>query len=403
MSEVEVDPRPLFPLRRPGPLAVPADYKEWAAAAPIKRVRLRTGRDAVVVTRYEASKGVLMGEQTTASREDPRFPLMRNGVFASDNTNLVFMDGEPHHKYRRMLLPEFTPKRLAVIRPQIEAFVEASVDRLASTPQPADFHTVFSTPVPSQMICVLLGVAYEGNHEVFETATRRILSMDSTAEEFSAAAEELGELTTNLVAEQMENPGPGIIGRLITRYVRSGELSVDQLIGFANLMLIGGHETTATMMTWGMYTLLTEPGLADALRADPSLLPGAIEEMLRIHAISDLTMPKLASEDMLVDGSVIKAGEGIIPLALAANHDESVFPNPQTFDPRREGPRHLTFGTGIHACLGQNLARMELEITYSTLLRRMPSLRLAVDVDDLEIDYGSVVWALKSLPVAWDA
>jgi cytochrome P450 len=380
----------------------PEEYDQWRSECPIKRVQLRNGSTAVVVTRYEDSKAVLGDTRTTADRLDPRFPNFRSGVFSNGpNTNLMFMDGEVHQKYRRMLLPEFTPKRLAVLKPQLADFVDESVDRLLSTPQPADFHAVFSRPVPSQMICVLLGVDYESNHQVFEEGTQTILSTSSTPEEFADAAGQIVQLMVQLVESQCAEPGDGLIGRLVRRYVNTGELSKEQLVGFANLLLVGGHETTATMITWAVFSLLTVPGLADELRKNTDLIPGALEEFFRVHSITDITMPKLAREDLDIGGCPVRAGEGIVPLGLAANFDPSVFPDPGVVDPSRNGPRHMTFGAGIHSCLGQNLARLELQIVVEAVLTRIPNLRLAVESHELEYTTDSIVWALNGLPVAW--
>jgi cytochrome P450 len=150
-----------------------------------------------------------------------------------------------------------------------------------------------------------------------------------------------------------------------------------------------------------MLTLLTEPEAADRLRRDPTRMPAAVEEILRIHAITDLTTPKLAAADMVVGGCPVAAGDGLFPLVAAANHDPDVFPDPERFDLDRVGRGHLTFGTGVHACLGQNLARAEIEIVLSTVLTRVPSMRLAVPVEDLDLDREAIVWGVRSLPVTW--
>jgi len=167
------------------------------------------------------------------------------------------------------------------------------------------------------------------------------------------------------------------------------------------LILIGGHEATAKAITLGMVTLLNEPEQADAIRRDPQLMRGAIEEILRIHSITDLTTPKLATADMTVGGCPVKAGEGLFPLIASANHDPDVFPDPEKFDPSRNFKGHLTFGSGPHVCLGQYLARAEMDAVFSTVLTRVPSMRLAVPVQELELDREAIAWGVKALPVTW--
>ncbi|WP_160573719.1 cytochrome P450 [Actinomadura physcomitrii] len=284
--------------------------------------------------------------------------------------------------------------------PRIRELVDDAVDRLLDAPRPANLHRLVSRPIPSQVICLLLGIDYAA-HELFESLTERLLDMTTSAEAFQEALRDVEDFIRAQVAEQERDPGDGVLGRLLVERVRTGQLTHEQLVGFAMLLLIGGHETTAKMITLGMLTFLTEPEQAERVRLRPDLMPGAIEEILRIHAITDLTVPKLAARDMSVAGCPINAGEGILPLTAAANHDPDVFPDPDRFDPARGDRRHLTFGLGVHACLGQNLARAEMEAVFSALLRRVPSLRLAVPVSELEPDRNAIVWGLKDLPVTW--
>lgn len=392
---------PEFPVPRDGLGEVPRIYEGWRREGPVKRVSIRDGKEAWVVTTHEAVREALYNTTTSAKRLDPAFPNLRAGVVAlGQDTNLLHMDGEVHLKYRRMLAPDFTAKRIAALKPRVQTLVDDAVDRLLASEQPADFHQIVSTPVPSQTICLLLGVDY-ANHELFESLTLKLLDMTTTADAFQAALKEVEEFLREEVAKQQKSPGDGVIARLLREQVSTGDLTHEHVVGFAMLLLIGGFETTAKTITLGVLTLLTEPAKADAIRQDPSLMQGAIEEILRVHAITDLTVPRLAAEDTEIAGCPIRKGEGILPLVGAANHDPSVFENPQEVIPQRGERNHFTFGAGVHMCLGQNLARAELNAVFTTVLNRVPSLRLAVPVSQLDLERNAIVWGAKALPVAW--
>lgn len=392
---------PEFPVPRDALFEVPRVYEEWRLEGPLKKVRIRDGKEAWAVTTHEAVRDALYAEGTSANRLDPRFPNLRAGVVAlSPGTNLLHMDGEDHLRYRRMLAPEFKAKRINAMKPRVQEIVDRALDQLLAADQPADFHTLVSQPIPSQVICLLLGVDYEA-HEVFESLTQRLLDMTTTVEQFQAALAEAEEFLRGEVAKQEKNPGDGVIARLLTEQVSIGALTHEQVVGFSMLLLVGGHETTAKMITLGTLSLLNEPAKADAVRADPSLMQGAVEEILRLHAITDLTVPKLAAQDLEIAGCPVRQGDGILPLVGAANHDPSVYPDPTAFIPERGERTHFAFGAGAHLCLGQNLARMEMSTVFSTLLERVPALALAVPASELDVDRKAIVWGVKTLPVTW--
>ena len=396
-SQPDVEP---FPVPRERLFSTPSVYPQWRKEGPVRRVAIREEGWAWAVTRYDDVKAVLNSEHTSANRLDPRFPNLRAGVVTFPNANIMHMDAPEHTRYRRMLMPEFSGRRIKAIQSEIKQIADEAVDRLLASDQPADFYQTVALPTPSRVICLLLGIGYE-NHDVFESLTKQLLDMTTSLEDFRSGVDKAAAFMRAEVEKQRDKPGDGVIGKLIAERVSTGEITQEQVVGFAMLILIGGHEATAKAITLGMVSLLNEPEKADAIRRDPGLMSGAIEEVLRVHTITDLTTPKLAITDMTVGGCPIRAGEGIIPLVASANHDPDVFPDPENFDPSREFKGHLTFGSGSHFCLGQNLARMEMEAVYSTVLRRIPSLRLAVPVEELELDRKAVVWGVKSLPVAW--
>lgn len=392
---------PQLPVPREALFTVPAVYATWREQGPVRKVCVRDGRTAWAITRQQAIREALSDPGTSADRLDPRFPNLRAGVVTlTPGTNLLHMDEPEHGLYRRMLIPEFTGKRIAALRPAIQNYAHRAVDDLLQSDQPADFWPVVGLPIPSQVICALLGIDYD-HHELFQRLTTKLLDMTTSAEDFRTALEEVQRFMREEVQKQCASPGDGVIGRMVVDRVRAGELDEEHLVGFAMLLLIGGYETTAKMITLGMLSFLADPGAAELVRRNPDLMPGAVEDILRLHSITDLTAPKLAASDVVVQGCRIPAGDGIMPLIGAANHDPELFPDPERFDPTRDSRGHLTFGAGVHGCLGQNLARAEMEIVLSTVLRRVPTLRLAVPVERVEVDREAVVWGVKSLPVLW--
>jgi cytochrome P450 len=392
---------PRFPVPRERLFSPPSVYTEWRRQGPLRRVAIRDERRAWAVTRYDDIKAVLNSEHTSANRLDPRFPNLRAGVVTlTPDSNIMHMDPPEHGRYRRMLMSEFTGRRIKAMQPEIQQYADDAVDRLLASEQPVDFYRAVALPIPSQVICLLLGIDYD-KHTIFEALTKRLLDMTTSPEEFAAALRETEDFMRDEVEMQRENPRDGVIGKLMVEQVRTGEITQEQLVGFSMLILIGGHEATAKAITLGMVTLLNEPEQADAIRRDPQLMRGAIEEILRIHSITDLTTPKLATADMTVGGCPVKAGEGLFPLIASANHDPDIFPDPETFDPSRSGKGHLTFGSGPHVCLGQYLARAEMEAVFSTVITRVPSMQLAVPVEELELDREAIAWGVKALPVIW--
>ncbi len=392
----------VFPIHRESPFRPPAAYEQWRDAHRLTKVRLQDGTDAWVVARYHDVREVLGNPHVTADKMNPKFPQLRAGVIAlSTDSNLEFMDDPDHGSYRRMLSPDFTAKKVGSMRPGIQRVVDDVLTRMLADGSPADLHHAFSLPIPSLVICQLLGVPYT-DHDFFQTLTGRMLDTGTSREEFVASLKELHGYLTATVRQKAADPSPDdLIGRMLIEHVRTGEVSHQQVVGFAMLMLVAGHETTANQISMGALSLLREPAKADAIRRDLTLLPGAIEEVLRIHSITDLVMLRLATEDIEIGGCPIKAGEGIIPLAAAANHDPDVFPDPAEFAPRRGSRSHLSFGFGMHSCIGQNLARAEMEVAFAALLTRVPALRLAAAIEELRFKKDGFVFGVHGLPVAW--
>jgi cytochrome P450 monooxygenase len=275
------------------------------------------------------------------------------------------------------------------MRPAIERTVDERIDALLAGANHADLVAEFALPVPSLVISTLLGVP-PVDRDFFESRTRTLVAIRaSTEQQRDTATKELLRYINRLVAIKEKWPGNDLISRLLA----TGAIQARELTGVLLLLLIAGHETTANNIALGVVTLLANPEWIGDERA--------VEETLRVHSVADLVSLRVAVEDVEIGGQLIRAGEGIVPLVGAANHDAEVFTCPHAFDPARGERHHVAFGYGVHQCLGQNLVRAELGIAYQKLFARIPTLELAVPVEELPFKYDGVLCGLHELPVRW--
>lgn len=252
------------------------------------------------------------------------------------------------------------------------------------------------------VICHLLGVPYQ-DHGFFQARSHTLLDQSASAESVATAAQELRDYLRSLIEAKQRSTvdSEDLLSRLVNERVRTGELTVGELVGMALLLLIAGHETTANMIGLSTLLLLQHPGHLAALRADPTLAPGLVEELLRYLTIVRSGLPRLATEDIEVGGHLVRAGEGVIALLSLANRDDAVFGDPEDFVLDRQAHQHIAFGFGVHQCIGQPLARAELRIALVELARRFPDLRANAALADIPGRTTSVVYGLTELPVTW--
>jgi cytochrome P450 len=267
-------------------------------------------------------------------------------------------------------------------------------------PRQADLVEAFSLPVPSLVICELLGVPY-GDHDFFQQCTSRMLSRTAGPQERNDAFRNFRSYLDELVTKKEADPGEDLLGRQVSKQREDGAVDHKALVSLAFLLLLAGHETTANMISLGTMALLENPDQLDAIRKDPGKTLGAVEELLRYFTIADTATARLATEDVEIGGTLIRAGEGILALGYSANRDPEAFDRPDELDLDRGARHHVAFGFGAHQCLGQNLARMELQIVFDTLFRRLPNLRIAAPIDELPFKNDAAVFGLHSLPVTW--
>ncbi|PCC68702.1 Cytochrome P450 [Nannocystis exedens] len=391
-----------LPIARTCPYAPPAEHRRLREEAPIARVKLPNGRTAWAVTKHEHIRTVLSDPRFSSNRRDPGFPsLSREPPPASDLKPLLLeLDPPEHGQVRRGVLGEFTVQRTQALGPRIQQIVDEHIDAMLAGPRPVDLVQAFSLPVPSLVICELLGVPY-ADHEFFQKRSATLVNQQNTAEEIGRAVGELMMYLGKLVAAKAQDPTDDLLGRQIRKQRESGAVDYEDLVSMAFLLLIAGHETTANMISLSTLVLLQQPEKLAALQADPTKTLGAVEELLRYFTIAEHALGRVAREDVELGGVLIRAGEGVLLLANTGNRDPEVFGNADELDLERGARNHLAFGFGPHQCLGQNLARLELQIVIDTLFRRIPGLRPAVPVETLSFKDDATVYGIREFPVTW--
>ncbi|MGY6656185.1 cytochrome P450 [Amycolatopsis sp. TRM77291] len=404
MTDVE-ETTATLPLARKCPFSPPPEYERLRRESPVSRVGLPSGQTAWALTRLEDIREMLSSPHFSSDRQSPSFPLMVARQIRREDKpfrpSLIAMDPPEHSRARRDVVGEFTVKRMKALQPRIQQIVDEHLDALLAGPKPADLVQALSLPVPSLVICELLGVPYS-DHEFFQSCSSRMLSREVTAEERMTAFESLENYLDELVTKKEANATEDdLLGRQILKQQETGEADHGELVGLAFLLLIAGHETTANMISLGTVTLLENPDQLAKIKADPGKTLAAIEELLRVFTIAETATSRFATADVEIGGTLIRAGEGVVGLSNAGNHDPDGFENPDTFDIERGARHHVAFGFGVHQCLGQNLARLELQIVFDTLFRRVPGLRIAVPVDELPFKHDSTIYGLHALPVTW--
>ncbi|MFJ2805909.1 cytochrome P450 [Kitasatospora sp. NPDC087271] len=382
-----------FPLRRPGEAFPPPRYQDYREQRGLVVCPLPNGNRVWLVTRHEDVRAVLTDRRISSNPDHPGFPNISQTMGVPRQEQIpgwfVGLDSPEHDRFRKALIPEFSVRRVRELRPAVEQTVDRCIDTMLAAGNEADLVADFALPVPSLVISALLGVP-PADRDFFESRTRTLVAIRaSTEEQRDTASRELLRYINRLVAIKQKWPGDDLISRLLA----TGVIEPREMSGVLMLLLIAGHETTANNIALGVLTLLDNPRWIGDDRV--------VEETLRFHSVADLVSLRVATEDVEIAGQPIRAGEGIIPLVAAANHDEQAFACPRAFDPARTERHHVAFGYGIHQCLGQNLVRIEMETAYRRLFERIPGLRLAVPAEELPFKYDGVLCGLHALPVRW--
>ncbi|QLH21919.1 cytochrome P450 [Streptomyces sp. Rer75] len=403
MSQTAPIPYGLPKKRDAGPFDPPRDITRLREARPVSPMTFPDGHEGWIVTGYDAVRQ-LMADTRFSSRQDigvlhvpyeiPGLPAVTEpspqepGLF-------IAMDPPDHTRLRTKLTGAFTVKRMKMLEEHIIDIAERQLDEMARLTPPVDLVKEFALPLPSLVICELLGVPY-ADREQFQVNSAKFLNKELPFDEQIAAYTDLNAYLSELVTRKRAAPGEDILSDL----ARHDDVAIEELTGIAFLLLLAGHETTANMLGLGTFALLEHPEQLAELRADPDLMPGAVEELMRYLSVVDI-LYRYATEDLELGGETIGKGSSVVVSMLAANRDPRRFDNPDTLDLRRKARGHLSFGHGVHQCLGQQLARVEMRAGFEGLLRRFPTLQLAVPADEVKLRTNMQIYGVHELPVTW--
>lgn len=392
---------PMIPRPRSAscPLAPPPEFEQWRDSAGLRRVMWQ-GRPTWVVSRYQDIRSSLVDQRLSADTIKPR--LREVGV--EDTLPVIFarIDDPEHNRLRRMMTRDFTYRRAEAMRPQIQELVDRFLDTMIEDGPPADLVRDFALPVPSLVISLLLGVPYD-DHEFFQHHSTVGLDSRSSEDQKAGAIGALFAYMFELVERKEREPGDDLISRLITDQVASGQLSRETAAMNGLILLQAGHETTASMIALGTVALLAHPESFELLgrSEDATITANIVEELMRYLTIVHSQVDRVATEDMTIGGELIQAGDFVLMNLPAGNWDPEFVDNPGSFDISRNTRGHLGFGFGTHQCIGQNLARVEMQIALCSLARRLPGLRLAVPAEELRFRTEQEIYGIEELPISW--
>ncbi|MEU4518509.1 cytochrome P450 [Amycolatopsis sp. NPDC024027] len=402
MSQTADVPHGLPMDRDAGPFDPPSALTRLRDARPVSPLVFPDGHEGWLVSGYEEVRQ-MMADTRFSSRLDLdviHVPYETGMPAATEPSPpmpgmFIAMDPPDHSRLRRRLTGAFTVKRMKQLEEHIADVVERQLDHLARLAPPVDLVKEFALPVPSLVICELLGVPYS-DRDTFQANSAQFMLREQTLEEKMGAYVALNTYLSELVTSKRAEPGEDILSDL----ARHDDLTVEELAGAAFLLLLAGHETTANMLSLGTFALLQHPEQWAELRADAELLPGAVEELLRYLSVADIFF-RYATEDLELGGETITKGSTVVVSLLAANHDPRRFENPDTLDIHRNARGLLSFGHGVHQCLGQQLARIEMRAGFEGLLRRFPALALAVPAGEVKLRTDMNIYGVHELPVTW--
>ena len=387
--------------RRPGcPFDPPSELTEARRHSPISRFTFADGRPGWLVTGYDLVRAVLADTRFSSRKDLMRHhPTIDYGdieVPPAAPGEFLLMDEPEHSRYRKPLVGEFTVRRMRQLTERVEQITAERLDAMEQAGPPTDLVTAFAKPIPAMVICELLGVPYE-DRDSFQDQIDKFLGGEVSDEVLIEAYTGVQNYLAELVAAKRANPTDDILSDLT-----DGDLTDEELKGMALILLSAGFDTTANMLALGTFALLENPAQPAALRAEPGIVDGAVEELLRYLSVAK-TFYRTALEDVELGGVTIEAGAPIVLSLSTANRDPERFPAPHELDLRRRNGGHLAFSHGIHQCLGQQLARVEMRVAFPALFERFPTLRLAVPAEEVDLRPETAdIYGVKSLPVTWD-
>ncbi|WP_245551150.1 cytochrome P450 [Nocardia paucivorans] len=382
--------------RSPGcPFDPPPGLATIRERRPLARMVFPDGHRGWLATGYHVVRAVLADPRFSVRYEITHYPLADAGdIPPAVPGDMLGVDPPEHTRYRKLLAGKFTVRRMQRLAEHVSGITRAHLDAMERAGGPVDLVEAFAFPIPALVICELLGVPY-GDRDLFQQNIAALGGVDDSMEERAAAFTTIQEYIRELVRTKRGAPTDDLLGDLT-----GTDLTDDELSGIGALLLGAGLDTTANMLALGTFALLDHPDRFMVLRDDPDSADRVVEELLRYLSIAH-TGARTALVDVELDGQLIKAGETVAVSIQAANRDPAKFDDPDTFDIDRNAVGHLGFGHGVHQCLGQQLARVEMRIALPALVQRFPTLRLAVPAGEIPLRHGLDIYGVHALPVTW--
>jgi cytochrome P450 len=390
-----------LPFERATLFGPPEPLEQARLHGPVVPMRFPDGHEGWLVVGHAEARMVLSDPRFSAQadRKHPPLPVDNAAVLdpaAIPPGQFVHMDPPEHTRFRKLLAAQFTVRRLTLLEPRIEQICAERIEAMRAAGPPCDLVTDYALAIPTLVICELLGVPWSARDR-FEADTELILSIEAAREDSMAALGRVMAFLAELVRDKRSAQGDDLLSGL----VGSGALTEEEIVGAALLLLVAGHETSANMLSLGMFALLRHPDQLAALRAGEVPLDSAVLELLRYLSVVHFGTQRVAKEDIEVGDVLVRAGQAVQVHLPAADRDPRRYPDPDRLDLSRDAGAHLAFGHGLHLCLGAQLARVELRIGYGMLLKEFPDLRLAVPPEEVVMRTGMGLYGVHALPVTW--
>ena len=401
MTATSQEPATPYPFGVADGLSVHPKLAEVRQTTPVLRIAMPYGGDAWLATRYDDVKMVLADPRfsmaATVGKDVPR-PVPN----IQTESSILTMDPPEHGRLRKLVAKAFTVRRVEALRPRIQQIIDDLTGTMLAAGSPADLAASVNWPLPITVICEMLGVPL-ADQGTFRQWTDGLLAIDGDGSKSQVNRRHLQDYLAGLIATHRAEPQDDLLTELITARDVDDRLTEAELVNFSIALLLAGHETTANQTGNFVFLLLANRGLWDSLVADPSLVPAAVEELLRFVPLGGgAGFARIAKEDVvLASGHPIAAGDAVMADMSSANRDESVYPHADQVDFHRPENQHVAFGHGAHHCLGAPLARMEMQMAVTSLVTRVPTLRLAVPAEEVEWKTDRLIRGVRSLPVAW--
>lgn len=382
------------------PLSPYRIYPE-AEKCPVHSIRLWNDTDARVFARYGDVRALLQDRRFSSDSRRPGFteltPVLQSQTSAPP---FVRTDNPDHRRLRGSVAKEFLPKHVERLRPAVKKIVEEVLDTVVEKGPPADLFAAFAVPVASTTVFRLLGVP-RSDLPFLTECVRGVVSAADSQQDGAGSFQALGGYIDGLIREPAGLPEDSIVRRLVEGPYATGELNHGELIGVVIMLIVGGYDTTASTISLSLLSYATEPEKFAFVHSEPERAPQLVEELLRFHTVSHLGLGRMATEDLEVGEVGVKAGEMVVAALQVANRDAEVFTNPHELDFDRPSVPHVGFGYGAHQCVGQALARLELQEAIPAIIRRLPSLTLDGDMSELRFRHDMSTFGLHALPMKW--